>query len=280
MIAGPFGGQGKLDIAASLDAECPDDPERCPAQQVVFLAGESLARRHYDAVAGMDAHGVEVLHPAHHDAVVHAIPDDLELDLAPALQVLLHQTLTDRTAGQSPGHGGGQFRLIAGDAASLAPQGVGRSHHEREIKLPGVRQRFRHRSRRPAGRTGLADFPQQRSKSITILAAADGGHGRSQQGDPEFVQDPRFGQLHGEVEAHLSPERRQQSLRALAPQDHLGHGRFEGFQVDTVGHGRVGHDGGRVGVHQDDLDTQFSQRPASLASRVIELRRLTNDDRT
>src|ERR1700730_1553556 len=42
------------------------------AHQLVFLVGEGQRRRHGDAVAGMDPHGIDVLDRAHDDAVVGA----------------------------------------------------------------------------------------------------------------------------------------------------------------------------------------------------------------
>ena len=53
----------------------------------------------------------------------------------------------------------------------------------------------------------------------------------------------------------------------------------DGLDVSHIGRGRVGHDRGGVAVDQDDLVTLFTQSFASLHARVIELARLTNDDR-
>ena len=42
----------------------------------------------------------------------------------------------------------------------------------------------------------------------------------------------------------------------------------------------VGHDGGRVGVDEHDIDAFIAQHAAGLGAGVVKLGRLTNDNRT
>jgi hypothetical protein len=56
----------------------------------------------------------------------------------------------------------------------------------------------------------------------------------------------------------------------------LGRDRLD---VSPVGKLRVGHDRGRIGIHQDDAIALLFQRLAGLRARVIELASLANDDR-
>ena len=53
----------------------------------------------------------------------------------------------------------------------------------------------------------------------------------------------------------------------------------ERLDVGLVGHDRVGHDGGRVGVHEHDLVAELAQRLAGLRAGVVELAGLADDDR-
>jgi hypothetical protein len=53
----------------------------------------------------------------------------------------------------------------------------------------------------------------------------------------------------------------------------------DGFDVSAVGELRVGHDGGRVGVDEDDAVAFFLEGFAGLRAGVIELARLADDDR-
>ena len=95
-------------------------------------------------------------------------------------------------------------------------------------------------------------------------------------------------QRHGGVERGLAAERREQhqlALRAellhlllLANDDLLHRLGRDRLDVSAVGELRVGHDGGRVGVHEHHAVALFLERLARLGAGVIELARLPNDD--
>ena len=51
------------------------------------------------------------------------------------------------------------------------------------------------------------------------------------------------------------------------------------LDVGGIGHLRVGHDGGRIGVHQNDPVALLAQRLAGLCAGIVELAGLTDDDR-
>ena len=94
--------QPELDVAAAFDAQRADDLQRRRAQHLVLLVGQRLARRDDDAVAGVHAHRVEVLHVADRDAVVGAVAHHLVLDLFPAEQAALDQHLVIGLAARPP----------------------------------------------------------------------------------------------------------------------------------------------------------------------------------
>ncbi len=50
------------------------------------------------------------------------------------------------------------------------------------------------------------------------------------------------------------------------------------LDVDRIRRFRIGHDGGRIRVHQNDPITLFYQRLTRLSSGIIELTSLTDDD--
>jgi hypothetical protein len=54
----------------------------------------------------------------------------------------------------------------------------------------------------------------------------------------------------------------------------------DGFDVRAIGELRVGHDGGRVGVHENDAVTLFPEGFAGLRAGIVELARLAYDDRS
>ena len=63
--------------------------------------------------------------------------------------------------------------------------------------------------------------------------------------------------------------------RSMTWHDHL---RGDGLDIGAVGHLRVGHDGGRVGVDQDHLIAFFPQGLAGLGAGIVKLAGLADDD--
>ena len=79
-----------------------------------------------------------------------------------------------------------------------------------------------------------------------------------------------YGRINGH--AHLL------HFRQLAHDDFLHAFRRDGLDVGAVGELRVGHDGGRVGVDEDDAVAFFLEGFAGLRAGVIELARLADDE--
>ena len=80
---------GKLHIgAAGLDADLAHHGDGRVAHLLVLAVGERLRRGHGDGVAGVHAHGVEVLNGADDDDVVGEVAHHLELVLLPAEHAL------------------------------------------------------------------------------------------------------------------------------------------------------------------------------------------------
>src|SRR5947208_988453 len=82
-----------------------------------------------------------------------------------------------------------------------------------------------------------------------------------------------------EVEPGLPAERREQAARALPRDDALEHLDGERLEVGDVRDARVGHDRGRVRVHEYGLDALLAQGAAGLGTRVVEFGRLPDEDR-
>ena len=113
---------------------------------------------------------------------------------------------------------------------------------------------------------------------LAILGHLDGLKAGAQNLHLALVQDALALELHGEVEACLPAQTRQNGVRPLVAQN-LGHVfQREGLHVDLVGDVHVGHDGGGVGVDQNDLVPFLAQRQARLRARVVKLRGLSDHD--
>ena len=94
-----------------------------------------------------------------------------------------------------------------------------------------------------------------------------------------LLEHAPFGELHRDVERRLSAHRRQECVRLLALDHELHEVGRHRLDVRPVRDLRVRHDGRRVRVHEDHLVTLLPERARGLGARVIELGRLSNDDR-
>ena len=96
---------------------------------------------------------------------------------------------------------------------------------------------------------------------------------------PYFVEHAHVVEGQRGVEAGLAAHGRQQRVGALLLDDLRDDLRGDRLDVGGVGHLRVGHDRGRVGVDQDDPVALLAQRLAGLGAGVVELAGLADDDR-
>ena len=96
---------------------------------------------------------------------------------------------------------------------------------------------------------------------------------------PIFLQHAFTGQVQGAVEGGLAAHGGQQGV-GFFHFDNARHGLpLDRLDVGGVRHGRVGHDGGGIGVHQNDAIALLAQGLAGLGARVVELAGLADDDR-
>ena len=98
------------------------------------------------------------------------------------------------------------------------------------------------------------------------------------QSDLMFFQNPGMIKLHGTVESRLPAQSGQECIW-LFPLDDLFqdlHG--DRFNVSPGSEFGIGHDGGRIGIHQNHFVSLFFQSLAGLNSRVVKLAPLADDD--
>ena len=126
----------ELAIAAALDFESLDYVERRGAQHLILFVRKGDRRGDDDAVAGMNADGVEVLHAADGDDVALAVAHHLELDLFPAADALLDQDLVDRGAAQTVLGDLEEVFLGVGDASAGAAERERRTYDDGIPYLP------------------------------------------------------------------------------------------------------------------------------------------------
>src|SRR5262249_35592527 len=94
----------------------------------------------------------------------------------------------------------------------------------------------------------------------------------------EASRPPRLGEVEREIEPRLSADRGQQRVRPLGLDDARQHLDRERLDVRPVGELRIGHDGRRIRVGEDDPVALLLERLARLGTGVVELAGLADDD--
>ena len=88
---------GELHVrSAGIDADFAQAADGAVAHHLVFAIGEGLGGRDGDGIAGVHAHGIEVLDGTDDDDVVGEIAHDFELEFFPAERALFDEHFVDR----------------------------------------------------------------------------------------------------------------------------------------------------------------------------------------
>ena len=126
---------------------------------------------------------------------------------------------------------------------------------------------------------GQAGGLHRGAEERTVLGGADGVEIGADQLDSVLREHAVLRQFDGEVQRGLAAERGEERIGRL-PRDDLRerHG-VQRLQVGRVGPLGVGHDRGRVRVHEHDPVPLAAERPARLHARVVELAALSDPDR-
>ena len=226
----------------------------------------------------MNAHGVDVLHVTNGDDIASAVADDLILDFLPAGDAALDQHLAH--AAEANAVGGDLVKILhgVGNTAASAAQGIGGTDDHRQTdflgKCHGVLNAFHHFG----SNAGLTNGLHGILKALTVLCLPDGLGAGAQQADAVLLQSSVLCQCHGQVQAGLTAQGGQDGVRALHFND-LGDGsRVQGLDIHMIGNVLIGHNGGRVGVYQHDLNALLPQTAAGLSAGIIKFRCLTDDN--
>ena len=271
--------QGELDVAAAGDVQGTDQAQGAVAEHLVFLVRQGQCGGHDHRVARVDAHRVDVLHRTDGDGGVVRVAHHLELDLLVALDALLHQHFMDGGEVQGIPHHVLHLLRIVDEAAAGAAQGERRAQDDR-IADPFGRREALLEAVADLGRDhGLVDGQAQLLEEFAVLRLLDVLEGSPQDLHAALFQYAFLRELDGEVQAGLAAESGHQGVRTLVADDLRHIFQREGLHVHLVGDVRVRHDGGGIGVHQDDLVPLFLEGKARLRARIVEFRGLADHDR-
>ena len=122
---------------------------------------------------------------------------------------------------------------------------------------------------------GLHRSPEERA----VLGRPDRVEIGPDQLDSVLGEHAVLGELDREVERRLAAERGEERVGSLARDDLRERHRVQRLEVGRVGPLGVGHDRGRVRVHEHDPVALAAQRPARLHAGVVELAALSDPDR-
>ena len=130
------GVDGELHIgAAGIDADFAQHRNGAIAHDLELLVGQRQRRGDGDGIAGVHAHGVDILDRADDDAIVGAIAHDFHFILFPAQHRFLDQHLRGWRGLKPAHHDLAVFRQVVGDAAAGAAQGERRPDDGRQADV-------------------------------------------------------------------------------------------------------------------------------------------------
>ena len=274
-----LGVERKLHVAAALDLQRADDLDRAVVEHLHVMVAERHDRRDDGGVAGVHAHGVDVLHAADGDGAVGRIAHDLKLDLLIALDALFDQHLMDGRELERLHAQLDELRLVVGKAAARAAERERRAQHDRiadgrgrGLGLLEVVGDLRRDDR-------LADALAELLELLAVLGAADAVAVRAEKLDLALLEHALLLELHRQIQAGLAADARDDRVRALLAQDTRHILQRQRLHVHLVRDGGIRHDRGRVGVDENDLVPLLLERQARLRAGIVKLSGLTDDDR-
>ena len=264
--------------AAGFHTDLTQDRQGGVPHDLVFLVGKGLGRGHGDGIPGVHAHGVEVLDGADDDAVVVLVADNFHLVLFPADQGFVDQQFVGGRQVQAAGTDFFEFVAVVGDTTAGAAHGEGGADDAREADVVGHFPGFFHGVGDGGAGAFQADLFHGLVEAVPVFGFINGVGVGTDHFHAVFLEDAVALQIQGAVQRGLAAHGGQQRIRLLFLDDLLDSLPGDRLDVSGIGHDRVGHDGGRVGVHQDDPVALFAQCLTGLGSGVIKLARLPDHD--
>ncbi len=261
-----YGIMGELHVGAADDLHAVHDLVGLLLQTLLDLFGDGQHGGRAEGIAGMDAHGIDILDEADGDHIAVCVTDDLQLQLLPAEDGLLHQNLAHQGSLQTSGDDRLEFFLVVDETAAGAAHGVGGTQDHGIAQSVGDGETVLHTVGHVAsghldaqGVHGLLEFDP-------VLAALDGIHLHADDLYAVLVKNAFPAELGAEVEAGLAAQIGEQGVGTLHGDDLLKTLYVQRFDIGDVCRLRVRHDGGGIGVDENDLISEFLQCLAGLCA--------------
>ena len=226
----------------------------------------------------MHTHGVQIFNGAHDDAVVRLVAHDLHLVLFPTQERLFNQEFMGGRGLQTALTNRLKLLGVVGNPTTRAPESETGANDDWKaqalLHAPGLLQtvgdaRFG-RAQTNAGH-GVLEFQ-------AVFGHVDGLGCCANELHLVALEHAVVPQIESTVECGLPTHGGKNGIGPLAGDDFLNRAPGDGLNVGDIGRGRIGHDGGRIAVDQNDPVAFLSQGLASLYARVIKLTGLSDDD--
>ena len=226
----------------------------------------------------MHAHGVDIFNAADDDAVVRFVAHHFHLIFFPAQHALIDHHFADGRCVESAKHNALEFFGVIGNAAAAATHGEawandgGKAHDV--ARFAGFVERFYH----AVFGHFQTDARHGVTKQLAIFRLVDGFQIRADEFYIVLLQHAAFGEGLRAVQRGLATHGWQQRIGLFGGDNFFHIFRRDRFDVGGIRQIRVSHDGGRVGIHQNDAVAFGLQRLHRLRAGIIKLARLPYDD--
>ena len=171
-----------------------------------------------------------------------------------------------------------QLRFVGSGAAAGAAQGKGGTDDDGITDPLGHLQSALYGFSNVRGNHRLTDLRHGFLEQLPVLRPGNSLGVGAQQTDPLLLEEALLVQLHGQGQAGLAAQARQDAVGPLLFDDTLDGLRSQRLQIDLVRHGLIGHDGSGVGVAQHHVHPRLLQDAAGLGAGVVKLGGLADDN--
>ena len=230
-------------------------------------------------VARVYTNRVNVLHTANGDGIIGGVAHNLKFNFFVALHALLNEYLMNGRELECVCAYLNKLCLIVGKATACAAKRKCRAQNNGIADALCCLFGFLERVGDLGGNGGLTNRLAKLLEELAILGARNALTACAKQFYITFAQYTLLFQLHSKVEACLPTNAGNNGIGALVAQD-LGYVfQRQGLHIDLVRNGGVGHDGGRVGVDENDLVALLLECKTRLRACIVKLGGLSDNDR-
>ena len=182
-----------LYIGSADDLDGLDDLVGFLLQTLLHFLGNGQHGRGAEGIAGMNAQRVDIFNETYGDDIIFAVADNLQLQLFPAKNGLLHQNLTYQAGLQTSGYYRFQLFYIVYKTAACAAHRVSRTENNRVTQLIRNSYRLVYGIGNFAARHLYTQTVHGALKLNPVLAALNGVYLHTDYLDAVFIQNARLG---------------------------------------------------------------------------------------